>query len=287
MMRFAYHEPRTLAEASRLLLELDGVASLFAGGTDLFVEIREGLRQCAHVVNLKAVPGLTDLSFDPVRGLRVGALTTAREIEISPVVAAHYPNIVSAVRSLGSIQVRNRATLVGNVCRASPSADTLPPLIADEATVIVHGPAGERYLPIRDFFLGPGKTVLTRGEIVTQVMIPPPRPGSGRSYIKLGRRQAMELATVGVAASLRLDRDLCADIRIALGAVAPTPIRALNAERAMLCRPLTAEFVAAAAVAAMAECAPIGNVRASAAYRRDMVGVLTRRAILAAKEAIR
>ena len=122
---------------------------------------------------------------------------------------------------------------------------------------------------------------------MTKVMIPSPRPGSGRSYIKLGRRQAMELATVGVAASLRLDRGLCADIRIALGAVAPTPMRALNAERAMLGRPLTAEIVAAAAEVAMTECAPIGNVRASASYRRDMVGVLTRRAILAAKEAIR
>jgi aerobic carbon-monoxide dehydrogenase medium subunit len=287
MARFAYHEPRTLAGASRLLLDLGGAASPFAGGTDLFVEIREGLRHCAHVVNLKAIPGLTDLSFDPISGLRIGALTTAREIEISPVVAAHYPNLISAVRSLGSIQVRNRATLVGNVCRASPSADTSPPLIADEATVTVHGPTGERSLPIRKFFLEPGKTALACGEIVTEVMIPSPRPGSGRSYIKLGRRQAMELATVGVAVSLGLDRGLCADIRIALGAVAPTPMRALNAERAMLGTPLTAEFVAAAAEVAMAECAPIGNVRASAAYRRDMVAVLTRRAILAAKEAIR
>ena len=104
------------------------------------------------MVNLKAIPGLTDLSFDPISGLRIGALTTAREIEISPVVAAHYPNLISAVRSLGSIQVRNRATLVGNVCRASPSADTSPPLIADEATVTVDGPTGKRGLPIREFF---------------------------------------------------------------------------------------------------------------------------------------
>ena len=155
MPRFAYHEPRTLAEASRLLLDLEGAASLFAGGTDLFVEIREGLHRCAHVVNLKSVPGLTNLSFDPVGGLRIGALTTAREIEISPVVAANYPNLVSAVRSLGSIQVRNRATLVGNLCRASPSADMSPPLIADEATVSVHGPTGEAAFRSATFFSAP------------------------------------------------------------------------------------------------------------------------------------
>ncbi|MDE3176758.1 MAG: xanthine dehydrogenase family protein subunit M, partial [Pseudomonadota bacterium] len=268
MMNFAYHRPRTLAEASRLLLD-HGEASLFAGGTDLFVELREGLRQCRHAIDLKAIAELDGLSFDEVRGLSIGALATARDIETSPIIAAHYPDLAAAARSLGSIQVRNRATLTGNICRASPSADLSAPLLANQAEVDIHGPAGQRLLPIEQFFLGPGRTALAAGEIVTAVSVPPPQPGSGRSYLKLGRRQAMELATVGVAAALRLEQDRCVEVRIALGAVAPTPIRARGAERALLGQPLSPAALAAAAAAAMAECAPIDNVRASAAYRRD------------------
>ena len=286
MRRFAYHAPAALAEAARLLTELEG-ASLFAGGTDLFVEIREGLRFCAHAINLKRVAGLNELSFDPAFGLRVGALVTVREIEIAPFVRVHYPDLAAAARSLGSIQVRNRATLVGNICRASPSADCSPPLIAGDATVVIHGLFGERRMKIEDFFLGPGTTALRPGEIVTRVEAPPPRPGGGRCYLKLGRRLAMELATVGVAANLRLEGERCADVRIALGAVAPKPMRALRAEAVLIGRTLSAEALAGAAAAAMAECAPIGNVRASADYRREMVGVLSRRAVESARDAIR
>jgi aerobic carbon-monoxide dehydrogenase medium subunit len=287
MRRFEYHEPRSLAEASRLLVELGEGAHAFAGGTDLLVEIREGLRRCAHVINLKRVEDLKGLIFDPARGLRIGALATARQIETDPVIARHYPNLLSAVRSLGSIQVRNRATLVGNICRASPSADTAPPLIADEATVTIAGPTGVRKTPISQFFLGPGKTVLARGDIVVAVETPPDPSPFGRAYLKLGRRQAMELATVGVAATLHMEGDSCVDSRIALGAVAPKPVRAASAERALCGRLLTDAALDEASRAAMAECAPIDNVRASAAYRRDMVGVLTRRAILAAWEMLR
>jgi aerobic carbon-monoxide dehydrogenase medium subunit len=287
MRRFEYHEPRSLAEASRLLVELGEEAHAFAGGTDLLVEIREGLRHCAHVISLKRLEDLKGLVFDHGRGLRIGALATAREIETDPTIARHYPNLLSAVRSLGSIQVRNRATLVGNICRASPSADTAPPLIADEAIVTIAGQTGVRKTPIAQFFVGPGKTVLARGDIVVAVETPPDPSPLGRAYLKLGRRQAMELATVGVAATLSMEGDSCVDSRIALGAVAPTPVRASSAERALCGRPLTDAALDEAARAAMAECAPIDNVRASAAYRRDMVGVLTRRAILAAREMLR
>lgn len=286
MRPFEHHAPATLAEAARLLTELEG-ASLFAGGTDLFVEIREGLRSCAHVINLNHIGGLSGLTFDPVDGLHIGALVTVREIETAPFVRAHYPDLAAAARSLGSIQVRNRATVVGNICRASPSADCSPPLVAGGATVVIHGISGERRINIEDFFVGPGKTALQPGEIVTRVELPPPYPGGGRCYLKLGRRNAMELATVGVSVNLRLDGERCADVRIALGAVAPRPIRARGAEAVLKGRLLTAEALAEAASAAMAECAPIGNVRASADYRREMVGVLTRRAIESAREAIR
>lgn len=279
MRRFEYHEPRTLADAVALLTQFGETASVMAGGTDLLVEIREELRICGHVVNIKKIPGLATLSFDPNHGLRFGALVTAREIETSPIVRSKYPNLADAVSVLGSIQVRNRATIVGNICRASPSADMLPPLIADGATVAIWGEAGERSLQIEDFFLGPGKTALKPGEIVTGVSVPAPSSASGRAYIKHGRRKAMELATVGVAVTLEWRSDQCSEIRIALGAVAPVPMRAHKAEAVLRGQSFSNALLDRAAEAAMAEAKPISNVRASAAYRRDMVRVLTRRAI--------
>ena len=279
MRRFEYHQPQSLDEASALLAEIGTQASIIAGGTDLLVEIKEELRKPLHVVDIKKLPGLSDLSFDASEGLRFGALVTARQIETWAPVIEHYPNLRTAVSLLGSIQVRNRATVVGNVCRASPSADTIPPLVADGASLAVYNRTGERTIAIEEFFTGPGRTVLAPGDIVTGISVPPPQPASGRAYIKHGRRKAMELATVGVAVSLDRDGDTCREIRIALGAVAPTPIRARNAEALSRGRALDLSAIAAIADAAMAESTPISNVRASADYRREMVGVLTRRAI--------
>lgn len=287
MRRFEYYEPANLDETSALLARHGAEASLLAGGTDLLVEIKEHLRWPRHVVNLKKVPGLAALEYDDRTGLRFGALVTAREIEVAPVVLAKYPGLAQAARELGSIQVRHRATIVGNICRASPSADTLPPLIADGATVGIYGPAGERTVALEAFFTGPGKTVLAPGELVTAVVVPPPPPRTGKHYLKHGRRKAMELATVGVGVSLTLDGGACREIRIALGAVAPTPIRARQAEDALRGRTLDGAAIEAAARIAMGECRPISNVRGSAGYRREMVGVLTRRAIERAMEAVR
>lgn len=287
MRRFEYYEPANLEEASALLVRHGAEASLLAGGTDLLVEIKEHLRWPKHVVNVKRIPGLAALEYDDRNGLRFGALVTAREIETSPVVLEKYPELAQAARELGSIQVRYRATVVGNICRASPSADTLPPLVADGATVRIHGPSGGRTIALEDFFTGPGKTVLAPGELVTEVVVPAPAPRTGKHYIKHGRRKAMELATVGVAVALTLERERCREIRIALGAVAPTPIRARAAEDALRGRPLDGAAIGAAARIAVGECRPISNVRASAEYRREMVGVLTARAIERAREAVR
>jgi carbon-monoxide dehydrogenase medium subunit len=287
MRRFEYHEPANLDEASALLVRYGAEASLLAGGTDLLVEIKEHLRWPKHVVNVKRIAGLGALEYDERSGLRFGALVTARAIETSPVVLARYPGLAQAARELGSIQVRYRATVVGNICRASPSADTLPPLIADGASVRIHGRSGGRTIALEDFFTGPGKTVLAPGELVTEVVVPAPAPRTGKHYIKHGRRKAMELATVGVAVALTLEREACREIRIALGAVAPTPIRARAAEDALRGRPLDDAAIDAAARIAMGECRPISNVRGSAEYRREMVGVLTARAIARAREAVR
>ncbi|MCG5487532.1 MAG: xanthine dehydrogenase family protein subunit M [Sinorhizobium meliloti] len=279
MKPFEYYEPASLAEASDLLRRLGKDASIIAGGTDLLVEMKEELRSVLHVVNIKKIQNLKDFTYDPAAGLRFGALVTVREIETSPHVIGNYPNLTKAVSLLGSVQVRNRATVVGNICRASPSADTIPPLIADGASLSVYNGGTERTVLLEDFFTGPGRTVLSPGDIVTGISLAAPRPTSGRAYIKHGRRKAMELATVGVAVSIEHAAGHCSDIRIALGAVAPTVIRARRTEDLLRGRTIDAALLAEAAESAMQEATPIGNVRASAAYRRDMVGVLTRRAI--------
>src|SRR5688572_20387865 len=280
MKRFEYFEPRTVPEAVALLARYAGRAQALAGGTDLLVELKEQLRQADCVVNLKKIPGIDGLSFDAREGLRIGALVTAREIEVSALAQKHYPSLVQATRELGSIQVRNRATIVGNICRASPSADTLPPLIADQARVFIQGGSGTRHVPLEAFFTGPGKTQLRPGELVTEIVVPPPQPHTGKVYIKHGRRKAMELATVGIAVTATRD----GDVRIALGAVAPTVIRARKAEAILSGRKMDGALIEAAARAAAGEAKPISNVRATADYRREMVAVLTRRALARALE---
>jgi carbon-monoxide dehydrogenase medium subunit len=269
--RFEYFEPATLDEAMALLVAPN--AQILAGGTDLLVELKEQLRRVDSVVNIKKVSGLGGLRYD--NGLHIGALATAREVETSPLVQEKYRSLAQSVRELGSIQVRHRATIIGNVCRASPSADTIPPLIADGASIRIRGSGGERVVLLEDFFLGPGKTVLQPGDVVTEIVVPPPPPGTGKIYLKHGRRKAMELATVGVAVT----HIPGVETRIVLGAVAPTPIRARQAEDLLRGKRLTDELIDKAVQAAVAASRPISNVRASAEYRREMVGVLTRRAL--------
>jgi carbon-monoxide dehydrogenase medium subunit len=279
MRRFEYFEPKTLTEAVSLLGHYNGQASLLAGGTDLLVEIKEQLRSPDYVVNIKKIPGLDHLTYDVTHGLRIGSLTTVRTVETSPLIKREYAGLAQAARELGSIQVRNRATVAGNICRASPSADTLPPLIADGATVKVSGPGGERVILLEAFFTGPGQTVLAPDEIVVEIAIPRRPAYTGKVYLKHGRRKAMELATVGVAVALTLAGEICQEIRIVLGAVAPTPIRARKAEQILRGQTAADQAVAMAAQAAMAESRPISDVRGSAEYRREMVRVLTDRAI--------
>jgi aerobic carbon-monoxide dehydrogenase medium subunit len=275
MRRFEYFEPTTLGEAAALLARYGRRAQPLAGGTDLLVELKEQLRRADCVVNIKRIPDIDGLSYDARQGLRIGALVTAREVELSQITLEKYASLVQATRELGSIQVRNRATIVGNVCRASPSADTLPPLIADGARVSIFGAKGTRELELEKFFSGPGKTVLAPDELVTGLVVPAPAPRTGKVYLKHGRRKAMELATVGVAVSLTWE----GDVRIVLGAVAPTPIRARQAEALLRGQRLSPELIERAAEAAERESRPISNVRASAEYRREMVKVLTRRAL--------
>ncbi|MBX3642745.1 MAG: xanthine dehydrogenase family protein subunit M [Rubrivivax sp.] len=288
MKDFEYFEPHTLDDALALLQRYRGSSSLFAGGTDLLVQMKEHVRQPAQLINIKKIPGMDDFAFDAERGLRLGALVTTRQVETSPITQRHYAGLAKAATDFASIQVRHRATVVGNVCRASPSADTLPPLIADGAVLRIQGAAGTRHVAVQDFCIAPGRTTLAADEIVTHIDVPAPPPRTGKVYLKHGRRAQMELATVGAAVRLTLAGDgRVADLGIVLAAVAPTPLRAQQAEAVLRGHRPTPESLAAAAQAAADEARPIGDVRGSADYRREMVRVLTRRALEQALQEIR
>jgi CO/xanthine dehydrogenase FAD-binding subunit len=278
--RFDYIVPKTLDEVLKALNEHKGSAKLLAGGTDLIPQLKKReMKIPQYVVDLKGVAGLDEISSD-VSGLKIGALTTISSIEYSLEVRRDFPILAQAASLMASPQVRNRATFVGNICNAAASADSAPALLALGAEVHIRGPLVERIIPLRQFFTGPGTTALQSDEIVTAISIPKQEPEVRGVYLKLSPRHSMDLAVVGVAASGICQNGLCEDIRIALGAVAPTPIRVAGAEAILKNRKISTELIDEAAKSAMEECNPRKDShRASPEYRRDMVYVMTRRAL--------
>ncbi|MBI2917145.1 MAG: xanthine dehydrogenase family protein subunit M [Chloroflexi bacterium] len=279
MVRFEYLEPTSLGEAVSLVDRHWGQVRVMAGGTDLLVRLKQRVIRPQYVLNLKRVPGLDGLTYAKGQGLRIGALTTIRTIETSPVVKEHYPVLAEAAGMLGSVQVRNLATVGGNLCNASPSAEMPPGLLAYGAQARIVGPKGERTVPLDQFFLGPGQTCLLQGDLLAEVLVPESAPKTAGVYIKLSPRAAMDCAVVGVAAVVTLEDGKCKDCRIALGAVAPTPLRPRSAEDLLRGKPLDPGLRERAGQAAMEEAKPITDVRGSAEYRKEMVKVLTRRAV--------
>ena len=286
--KFEHHAPVTVAAALDLLARLGSHGRLLAGGTDIFPAMKRREQTPAHLISLKEIDDLKGISADD-QEIRIGALTTLGEIERSPLIRQHLPILWNAVQVMASPQIRTLATIGGNICSAVPSADTAPPLIALQASVKLLGAGSERSVPIENFFTGPKESVLRTDEILAEIVIPRPPARSGGVYIKLMRRNAMELALVGVAAQLRLDESLqiCEQARIALGAVAPTPIRAPEAEVMLFHREIDETRAAEAGKAAAKICRPrSGSIRASVEYRRSMVEVLTRRAIMEAFQSV-
>jgi carbon-monoxide dehydrogenase medium subunit len=225
------------------------------------------------------------LEYDDKDGLRIGALTKLRAIEMSAMVKAKNPAVAQAAKYVASTQVRAKGTMVGNICNASPSGDTAPTLIAQNAVVLVHGPDDKtRQIPAGEFFKGVKKTFLEKGEVVTGIVVPPLAANEYAAYIKHSVRRAMDLAIVGVAAWLKMDGNKCVDCRIVLGAVATTPIRAPAAEKLLIGNAITDDLLSQAGIAAMNSCKPISDVRASAEYRSDMVRVFTKRSVKKALE---
>ncbi len=280
MRRFEYLEPRTLRQAIRLLQEHGSLARIVAGSTDFLVRWRAGFWHPDYVVNIQHIPGLSRVTYSRRNGLRLGALVTIQTLEQHPVIRQRYPALAAAAASFAGVQVRNLATIGGNICNASPSGDTLPALLVYGAQCRLSGPDGHRQVPLDQLFAGPGQTVLSHDEVLTEITLPSPSANTGSLYIKHSPRGAMDIATVGVASAVTVDRaGVCTDARIALGAVAPTPLLARAAEESLLGRQLDEERLQAAAELAISEASPIDDVRGTASYRRQMVGVLTRRTL--------
>ena len=284
LSKFEYLAPRTLDKAISLLSQHNGKARLMGGGTDLLLKIKRREETPQYLIGLKNIPGLDYIDFDEAQGLRFGPLVTIHAIETSPLIRDRFPILAQAASAIGSAQVRNLGTVVGNLCSAVPSADMAPGLIVLGANLRIASIKGERTIAVEEFFTAPGQSALARNELVVEVQVPNPPPYSGMVYIKHAVRSAMELAIVSVAAIVTLQDSVCSEVKIALGAVAPTPIRAPKAENLLRGKPLGAELLRQAAEVASEECKPISDIRGSAEYRKEMVRVLTQRALNQAKE---
>lgn len=276
--KFEYHSPASIPEALELLSTFEKDAKLLAGGTDLLLAMKRRTATPSHLVNLKTIAGLNGITEDAT-GIAIGALTTMDVIERSAVIKEKYTPLWDAACAMASPQVRTLATIGGNLVSAVPSADTAPPLMVLSARAHITSLSGERTCPVEDLFAGPSASSLSPTDILTHITIPAPK-GKG-TYLKLMRRAALDLALVGVAAYISIDsKNVCTDVKIALGAVAPTPIRATEAEKILLGKALTEELATEAGKVAGRECRPISDIRASIEYRRNMVEVLTKRALL-------
>jgi CO/xanthine dehydrogenase FAD-binding subunit len=278
---FDYVRATTADEVVRLLKEHGEAAQLAMGGTDLFVRMRDGFIRPQVVVDVKHLPGMRDVVYDGQAGLTVGAAATMNEIARHPDVKAHYPLLAEAANSVASYQLRNRATIGGNLCNGSPCADTGPATLVLEGRIVLYGQGGEREVPAGEFFLGPGETALQAGELMTTIRYPVPPAGSAGRYLKLGRSKIGDLAVVSVAVLGFPDGTAPSGyrFRIALGSVAPVVLRARAAEEVLAANPPGGQVFALASERAVEAASPIDDVRGSAAYRSAMVRNLTRRAL--------
>jgi len=301
MKKFDYLRPQTLEEAFSLLNQHGKKAKLIAGGTDVIVLIKQKAMMPQVLISLRGIPGLDQIRYDGA--LKIGAMVTHRDIEKSEVIRKEFAALTDAADVLGSIQIRNVATIGGNICTAAPSADTATPLLVLGTQVKIKSLSEERTVPIEGFFTGPGETILKKGEMVTELIIPKPLPNTGSAYSKLQRRLALDLPILGVSVLLSLDKGTvscsdmlcttspissilhtmekdeltCKEIRIALGVAAPTPIRAVKAENLMRGKKISDELLEEVANTASVEAQPRDSIRGEAWYRKDLIRVLVKR----------
>ena len=281
MRRFELALPESLDDCLRLLAQRGPETKLLAGGTDLLPQMKNGVVTPKRVIDLSGVARVKILECD-AKGLRIGSAVPARRVEQDSRVRDIYTAVAESAALLGSVQVRNLASVGGNICNAAPSADMAPPLVAMEAQAVIAGPKGERRVPLSDFFTGVRKTVVGPDELLVEIFVPAPGPHSGGCYIRHTPRRELDIAVVGVASQVTIANGVCAKARIALAAVAPTPVRATAAEAVLEGKPLTPELIERAADLAGQAAKPISDQRGSADFRRHLVRVLSRRTLTTA-----
>lgn len=289
MQAFEYARVGSVDEAVALLAGKNGSARILSGGTDLLVALREGRLSTELVVDVKQIPELTEMHFDRSGGLVLGAAVSCQRMYDDASVAAAYPGLMDAAHLIGGVQIQGRASLGGNLCNASPAADGIPALIAHAAVCSIVGPDGQREVAVEDFCTAPGRTVLKSGEFLVNMRMPAPPPGFGAAYLRFIPRNEMDIAVVGVGASVQLSADgkTFDRARVALAAVAPRPLFVPEAGDALAGKPVNDESLALAAELAQAAATPISDMRGTAEFRKHIVGVLTRRTLAKAVERAR
>ena len=286
MKWFDYAAPHSLGEAMALMAAHPGARPL-AGGTDLLVQMRAGRKETDLVMDVKHVPELNQLSYDPVGGLVLGAAVPCYRIYGDGAVSRAYPSLAEVAALIGGTQIQGRASIGGNLCNAAPSADSIPLLIALGARCCIAGANGAREVPVEDFCTAPGRKVLAPGELLVAIQVPPPEAGSGARYLRFIPRNEMDIAVAGAGVQVVLENGNFRMARIALAAVAPTPLLVREAGEALAGRAVDAGALAEAAGLASRAARPITDMRGTADYRRHLCAVLTRRALESAIEKAR
>lgn len=284
MRRFEMALPESVDACLATLAQRGDGARPVAGGTDLLPQMKNGLVKPGWVVDLSGLTELKVLERNEDGALRIGAAVTARALELAPAVREHFGALAEGAGVVGSLQVRNLASVGGNICNAAPSADMAPPLIALDAVAVIAGPNGRREVPLTDFFVGVRRTVLAPDELLVELLVPATGPHSGGTYVRHTPRRELDIAVVGVASQLTLSNGVCSKARVVLASVAPTPVRARDAEAALEGQAVTPELIARAADLAVGAAKPISDQRGSAEYRTHLVRVLTRRTLTTALE---
>ena len=279
-----YESPRTIADAVALLAAHGDKARPLSGGTDLVIQLRAGVRRPEYVVDIKHIPEMTRISFSMQHGLHLGAAVSCIEIHENADMRRYYPGLTEAAHLIGSLQIQSRATVGGNLCNGSPAGDSTPALIALGAKARIVGPKGERIVPVDTFITGPARTVLQPGELLIELLIDAPARHSSDAYLRFIPRNEMDIAVVGVGASVTLDGDKVKAARIGLGAVAATPLLASKAADALIGKKLDDASLEVAGRVASETCKPIDDMRGTAEFRLHIAGVLTRRALTIAAE---
>ena len=281
MQSFDYASAQSLGEAASLLAQDGKSIQVLAGGTDLIVQLREGRRRAALVVDIKAIPELNELTCDPASGALIGAAVPCFKICQNSEISSAYPGIVDAVALIGGTQIQGRATVGGNLCNASPAADTIPALIVHRATCLIYGPRGSREVLVESFCTAPGRTILMAGEFLVALRLPPTGSGFGAHYLRFIPRNEMDIAVAGVGAAVVLDlgRINFLSARVALSAVAPVPLFVPEVGEWLSGREVSAEVIRHAAEIARDAAQPIDDMRGSAVQRKQLAAVLTRRAL--------